>query len=282
MLDIVILGTGFIGTSLANALGNNCQLVSSSECDLTDWEQVRETLRECNHNTSIVVVAAITPKRDNSYWGFCQNVHMAKNLAAFLKSRPIRSVVFLSTVDVYGLVGGQAINENLLVNPADWYGMSKVVSEFILTKGCSVYDIPLAILRLPGVYGPGDGGKSVIGKLIRSAIEQGTIAVYGDGLDRRDFLFIQDVVQVICCEIAKPSLHVVNVATGTCYTILEIAQHIARRIPCKIEMTACQPVRARALCFDITKLRSNLPEFAPTDIVDGIQHYLEHRGWKNG
>lgn len=282
MPDTVILGAGFIGSNLARILDGNCRLVDSSECDLTNLEQIQRTLQGCNHNTSLVVAAGVTRLRDNSYWGFCQNVLMAKNLASFLKFRLIRSVVFLSTVDVYGFVGNQTIDESFPVNPVDWYTISKVVSEFALAKGCNVYDIPLAVLRLSGVYGPRDGGKSVVGKLIQSAIERGIITVYGDGLDRRDFLFVQDVVQVICCELARPNSHIVNVATGTCHTILEIAQYIARRIPCKIEMVAHHPARARALCFDTTKLRSDLPEFVPTDIIDGIQHYLEHLGRKSG
>ena len=280
--SIIILGSGFIGTHFARTLANNgssYQLVSSAECDLTNLDQVQQTLQNCDSNTSIIMTACVTRLRDNSYLGFHQNVLMAENLAAFLKSHTVRNVVFLSSVDVYGLLEeGKIIHEDLPLNPDDYYAMSKVVSEFILTKGCSAQNIPLAILRLTGVYGPGDDGKSTIWKLTQSAINRGVISVYGDGQDERDFITVQDVVKVILYEIATPRHHTVNIATGTSHTILEIAQCIAKTIPCKIELVPMleenRPKRAKIMLFDITRLKTELPEFTPTNISEGIQQYL--------
>ena len=281
MAPIIILGSGFIGTHLARTFasnGSSYQLVSSAECDLTNLEQVQQTLRNCDSNTSLVMTACVTRLRDNSYRGFHQNVLMAENLATFLKSHTVRSIVFLSTVDVYGLLEeGQIIHEDLPLNPDDYYAMSKVVSEFILTKG-SVRNIPLAILRLTGVYGPGDDGKSTIWKLTQSAIDRGVISVYGDGQDERDFITVYDVVKVILYEIVTPRHHTVNIATGTSQTILEIARCIAKMIPCKIELIPVleesQPKRVQIMRFDTTKLKTELPEFTPTDLSEGIRQYL--------
>ena len=280
--NIIILGSGFIGTHLARTLasnGSSYQLVSSAECNLTNLDQAQQTLQNCDSNTSLVMTACVTRLRDNSYRGFHQNVLMAENLATFLKSHTVRNVVFLSTVDVYGLLEqGQIIHEDLPMNPDDYYAMSKVVSEFILTKACSARNIPLATLRLTGVYGPGDDGKSTIWKLTQSAIESGVISVYGDGQDERDFITVQDVVKVILCEIATPRHHTVNIATGTSHTILEIAQCIAKTIPCKIELVPVleenRPKRANIMRFDITRLKTEFPEFTPTDLSEGIRQYL--------
>ena len=280
--NIIILGSGFIGTHLARTLasnGSSYQLVSSAECNLTNLDQVQQTLQNCDSNTSIIMTACVTRLRDNSYLGFHQNVLMAENLATFLRSHTVRNVIFLSSVDVYGLLEeGQIIHEDLPLNPDDYYAMSKVVSEFILTKGCSARDIPLAILRLTGVYGPGDDGKSTIWKLTQSAVNRGVISVYGDGSDARDFITVQDVVKVILCEITTPCYHTVNIATGTSFTILEIAQCIAKTIPCQIELIPVlgenRPKRANIMRFDITRLKTELPEFTPTNLSEGIQQYL--------
>lgn len=280
--SIVILGSGFIGTHLARTLANNesnYRLVSSAECDLTNLDQVQQTLRDCDSNTSLVMTACVTRLRDNSYRGFHQNVLMAENLATFLRSHTVHNVVFLSTVDVYGLLAEeQIIREDLPLNPDDYYAMSKVVSEFILTKGCSARNIPLAILRLTGVYGPEDDGKSTIWKLTRSAIDRGVISVYGDGQDERDFITVQDVAKVILCENVTPRHHIVNVATGTSHTILEIAQCIAKMTPCRIELIPVleenRPKRAKIMRFDTTKMKTELPEFTPTDLSEGIRQYL--------
>lgn len=279
----VILGSGFIGTHLARTLANSKvshQVISSAECDLTNLEQIRQALIGYESNINIVVTACVTRLRDNSYQGFHKNVLMAETLATFLKSNTVRSVVFLSSVDVYGLLEeGQIIHEGLPLNPDDYYAMSKVVSEFVLGKTCNDRNIPLTVLRLTGVYGPGDDSKSTIGRLTHSAIHRGVISLHGDGQDERDFITVQDVSKVILCETNAPRCHTVNVATGKSYTILEIAHCIANIVPCKIEMIPMpkedQPQRAKTMRFDTTKLRTELPEFAPTIFCDGIRQYLD-------
>src|SRR3972149_1650443 len=281
---IIILGCGFIGSHIARTLsknGSSYKSVSSTECDLTNLELVQRTFCDCDSNTSVVMTACITRLRDNSYRGFNQNVLMAENLATFLRSHTVRNVIFLSSVDVYGLwEQAKIIREDLPLNPDDYYAMSKLVSEFILTKACSDQGIPLVILRLTGVYGPGDDGKSTIWKLVRSALDQGVISVYGDGQNVRDFIAVQDVVQVILglCETVTPRNQIINVATGTSHTILEIAQYIAEIIPCRVELLPKpkeeSPKRAKVIHFDTMRLKTELPEFVPTDLCDGIRLYL--------
>ena len=102
--------------------------------------------------------------------------------------------------------------------------------------------------------------------------------MYGDGQDERDFITVQDVVRVILCEIIKPRFHTVNIATGTSHTILEIARCIAKTVPCKIELVPVleenRPKRANIMRFDITRLKTQLPEFTPTDLSEDIRQYL--------
>lgn len=280
--DVAILGSGFIGSHLARTLsdvGYSYRLVSSAQCDLTDACQVRRALQDCTGNTSIVMTACVTRLRDNSYAGFNRNVLMAENLAAFLRTNKVRNVVFLSTVDVYGLLeDSRIIHEGLPLRPDDYYSMSKVVSEFILTKACSSQNIPLAILRLTGVYGPGDDGKSAMWKMARSAVDRGTISIYGDGQDKRDFITVQDVAKVIFYEITTPRHHIVNVSTGTSHTIMDIARCLVEYVPSTIEVIPTSdennPKRAKIMRFNTARLRTEIPEFTPTDLPVGIQQYL--------
>ena len=125
--NVIILGAGFIGRHLAQTLSrnkSNYRLVSSVECDLTRPDQVLQTLKDCDGNTSIVMTACVTRLRDNSYIGFHQNVLMAESLANFLSAQTVRNLIFLSSVDVYGLIKeGQIIREDLPLYPDDYYAM---------------------------------------------------------------------------------------------------------------------------------------------------------------
>ena len=285
--NILILGAGFVGAHLHRTLANShraVELVSSAACDLTQADQVEDALRNCDSSTTVVMTAAVSRLRDNSYAGFSLNVLMAEKLSEGLRRKSVRNVVFLSSVDVYGLLEeGQTIHEGLPLRPDDYYAMSKVVSEFILTKSCRAQRTPLAILRLTGVYGPGDSARSTMWHLTQSAFVQGTISVYGDGRDERDFVLVEDVARVISCESVAPHNHVLNIATGTSLTIMEIAQIIARTVPCRIEQAAAtrettHPARAKVMRFDIAKLKGDFPEFEacpPTALPEGIRRYLD-------
>ncbi|NSZ02207.1 NAD-dependent epimerase/dehydratase family protein [Agrobacterium tumefaciens] len=117
--------------------------------------------------------------------------------------------------------------------PTSVYGATKLAQEHILTSWCGAFGVPLSVLRLQNVYGEGQSPYNsytgIINVFHRLAREGKAIPVYEDGLIGRDFVHVDDVVEVIARIFADNSVvdHKFDVGTGTETTILEAAQVIA-------------------------------------------------------
>lgn len=274
---VLLLGKGFIGTQLAralNAAGYSVQSYASSECDLRHPERVSETLGPLDENDTLILSAARTRTAQGEGSVYADNVAIARSVAAFLHTHPIRQVIFFSTADVYGPPApNQHLRESLALNPMGSYARSKAVSESILQYVCSPYETRLMVLRFPGVYGPGDHGHSVIGRMLRDGRNQRVITLKGSGSVRRDYLFVDDLIEVVKHTLEFPRHATVNVATGRSQAIADIAQYIAGQIGPDVKIhnqAAAHSVRDYHLDFDVARLRAMFPSIQWTSLEQGV------------
>lgn len=123
--------------------------------------------------------------------------------------------------------------KTIFPNPSSVYGATKLAQENILTAWTSAMNVPLSIFRLQNVYGPGQSPfnpyAGIINIFHRAAFSGGAINVYEDGLIGRDFVFIDDVANVLAKGIAQPphTRRLLDVGSGRATTILEAARAIA-------------------------------------------------------
>ncbi|MBI2144014.1 NAD(P)-dependent oxidoreductase [Candidatus Woesearchaeota archaeon] len=278
---VFILGSsGFIGSwllkrfssgSLYRAVG-----CSSADCDLLSPDSVRKALSSVAPDDVMVVLSCITRLKENSHASLVKNVRMACNLAGFLEAHPVSQLIYFSTVDVYGLIPeGMVISESLQPNPDDYYALSKLAGEFILKRALSGSQAAFLSLRLSGVYGPGDGGKSTVGALLSSLARTGKIKVFGDGRDTRDFVFVDDACKLVEDAIRHKTSGVVNVATGKSRSIAEIANLVLSLAGRGFAVEFLPPPagagkRQRCMEFDISMFRRLFPGFAFMDLKAGL------------
>ena len=160
MNKIVVLGnSGFIGKYLYDKLSIQYKTygLSSVECNLLNIDEVKKTLVVLKKNDILILCSSITRLMENSIESMNKNILMAQNIALVINNIKIKQLIFLSTIDVYGVnIIDEYISEDTQLNPYDYYATSKVVSEFILRKVCKENNINLFIARLSGVYGHGD------------------------------------------------------------------------------------------------------------------------------
>ncbi len=279
---ILLLGRGFIGTQLARALttdGYQVRSYASAECDLRDPERVADTLGPLDIDDTLILAAARTRSAPQDEGVYAYNVAIARSVAQFLQAHPLRQVIFLSTADVYGPPrSDKPIHEGLALNPVSPYARSKAVSEAVLQYVCSPYRTRLLILRFPGVYGPGDHGKSVVSRMFSDAQERGVITVQGTGQSQRDYLYVGDLIEVVRQALKEPRQATINVATGQSFSIKEIAAMVARKVNSNVEIREVEThARRRAydLLFDISRLRTLFPNLPCTRLEEGIG-YLAH------
>ncbi len=117
-------------------------------------------------------------------------------LEACRYNNPGVKVVFAGTRQVYGRPDSLPVTENHLVRPTDVNGINKAAGEYYHLVYNNVFGVRACSLRLTNVYGPRQlirhNRQGFIGWFIRLAIEGRTIQIYGDGSQRRDFVFVDD------------------------------------------------------------------------------------------
>jgi len=117
-------------------------------------------------------------------------------LEACRYNNPGVKVVFAGTRQVYGRPDSLPVTETHLVRPTDVNGINKAAGEYYHLVYNNVFGVRACSLRLTNVYGPRQlirhNRQGFIGWFIRLAIEGKTIQIYGDGQQRRDFVFVDD------------------------------------------------------------------------------------------
>jgi UDP-glucose 4-epimerase len=134
----------------------------------------------------------------------------------------------------------------------------------------------VTILRLPGVYGPGDNDRSVVGKLVREIRDNHEVTIHGKGTARRDYVFIDDLCAIITRLLETRPRGTWNVAAGVSLSIREIASIIGEAAGTDFRTIdgRAKPGRDFDLVFDNSQLLSVLPGLCFTPFHDGVQAYL--------
>ncbi|MCW2816654.1 MAG: putative NAD-dependent epimerase/dehydratase [Nocardioides sp.] len=131
--------------------------------------------------------------------------------------------------------GGEALvatatDEGSRIHPSSIYGITKSTQEQMVLVGCAALGVDATALRYQNVYGPGQSLSNPytgILSIFTSLIQRGAdINVFEDGLESRDFVYIDDVVEAtaraVRCDIGGQ--HVYNVGTGVPLTVLEVVE----------------------------------------------------------
>ena len=117
-------------------------------------------------------------------------------LEACRNHNPSVKVVYAGTRQVYGRPDSLPVSESHLVRPTDVNGINKAAGEYYHLVYNNVFGVRACSLRLTNVYGPRQlikhNRQGFIGWFIRSAIENKTIQVYGDGSQLRDLVYVDD------------------------------------------------------------------------------------------
>jgi len=279
---ILLLGSrGFIGLSLFRHLSDEGEFTVRGfdlpELDLTDEPQVRALLPEWVENGVVIMAAAITRDRDDSTTAMRNNIHMAANLAGILKDHPPRQLIYLSTVDVYGRRNLKLpLSESSVVQPSNYYGIAKITREYILRLACGSAGIPLTILRLSAVYGPGDTHKSPIRVFITKALAGQALKVKGNGSELRDFLYIPDLCEVVAHVIRASIGGTFNLVSGRSRSIRDILKAIEQCCGHPLDVSFEGRQEDSDLVFERSALLAQMPTFRFTGIEEGLAQTVEH------
>jgi UDP-glucose 4-epimerase len=197
-------------------------------------------------------------------------------------SNPV-PVVYASTAAIYGDHENALLAEWLPAKPISSYGADNVGAELHARIARAVHGVPAIGMRLFNVYGPSQSAQGVYASAIAMFCDtlrnHRPITVFGDGLQTRDFVYIDDAVEALLAAMEHLPLvpEVLNVATGRGITMLDLIAEIATQCGIEPEL-AFAPARlgdARFLVGDPARAQEYLGFRAATDLKTGIAAALK-------
>jgi len=279
-ISLVTGGCGFIGSHIVDkliTLGNEVRVIddlSAQENEefyynekATYWKKdiSKDDCSNIFNNVDYVFHLAarsrIQPTIENPGACFDVNVVGTQRVLEWSRLNSVKKLIYSSTSSLYGQQNSIPFQPNMPPYCLNPYSMSKWMGEQVCKLYFQLYDLNSIVLRYFNVYGPREPIKGqyapVIGLFKRQSAEGERITIVGDGLQRRDFTYIEDVVNANICSIESNIDHkIYNVGTGKNYSIIEIADMINNGNG--IEHISERPAEVRETLADITKTEVDL------------------------
>jgi UDP-glucose 4-epimerase len=194
-----------------------------------------------------------------------------------LRHRPGVGITFFSSGGtVYGNPHTLPVPESHPAQPLTSHGVTKVAAEHYLSLYREVYGLPSLVLRCGNVYGegqPADRSQGLVAAALDCARRGRPLTVYGDGSSVRDFIAIDDVVDVVSELLGRTDVpRVINVGSGCGTSIIDVIALVTSVTgePVDVEWEPARPGDVRRVVLDVSLLQSVLTNFDPMPLADGV------------
>jgi dTDP-glucose 4,6-dehydratase len=207
-------------------------------------------------------------------------------LEAAREAPALRRFVQISTDEVYGSVAKGSSRETDELKPRNPYSASKAGADRLAYSYWATYEVPVIITRASNNYGPYQFPEKVIPLFATNAIDDIPVPLYGDGLNERDWLHVDDHCRAVDLLIdAAANGEVYNVGGGNDVRNVDLTHRILRlagKPESLIRHVADRPGHDRRYSLDTTKLR-RLGWAPRVDFDDGlaatVEWYRQNEWW---
>lgn len=302
MKVLVTGGAGFIGKHLVKSLLEKSYLVTIfdnfsnstkgsvsslvdigatvTEGDITRPNEISDAAKNQDVVIHLAAKISVSESISNPSETFRVNVDGTRNVLAACEKNHVKKLIAASSAAVYGEGMQDAkLTEESETNPISPYGESKLKMEQMVTEFCLKHNIDFVILRFFNIYGIGqtDEYAGVIAKFMEIIREGKPITIFGDGLQTRDFVAVEDVIDSILNAIMSVKNGIYNIASGKAVTINELADKMiflsGKRLEKQYAIAKKSDIRYSHA--DISMAQNNL-KYSPKFTLDKIKELLIH------
>lgn len=301
MRILVTGGAGFIGAALANRLvaeGHHVRVLDDLSAgdrsrldpravlinaDIRDVPKLWTALNgvECIYH----LAARVSVPESVLYPVEYNNVNVGGTVSLLTAARDarVKRLILASSGAVYGEQARQPVREDAILRPGSPYAVSKMAAEqYVLAIGNN-WGLETVILRIFNAYGPGQplppSHGSVVPRFLRQAIAGGSVVVFGEGQQTRDFIYLDDAVEALvragmAGEIKR---EIINIGSGTETSIWQLVDAIEAATGQEAHRlyNAERSGGVSRLVADISRARELLAFQPRTDLVAGLRLMLE-------
>ncbi|HEV7830934.1 MAG TPA: NAD-dependent epimerase/dehydratase family protein [Pseudonocardiaceae bacterium] len=285
---VITGGAGFVGRAAVAAFASRGNpvtvldrgahpdpLIHSVVGELTDPGVITEALGG-GDVAGVVHLAAITSvlrSLQHPVATYQTNVTVTQDLLESCRQAGVERFIMASTNAVVGDVGYTTMDEAAQLRPLTPYGATKAAGEMLLRGYAGAYGMATCALRFTNVYGPGMAHKdSFVPRMMRAALAGRGVQIYGDGLQRRDFVHVDDAIAAVLAAWDRRFTGTAIIGSGASVTVLELLDVVRAVTGCPLpaEHVAAKPGEMPAVIVDISQACAQLGYRPTVSLVDGL------------
>jgi UDP-glucose 4-epimerase len=301
---LVTGGGGFIGSHIVDALladgfdvrvldnfstGERRNLlhvagdVEIVEGDMRSFERAHSAVQGCDFVFHQAALPSVPRSVADPLTTSEVNVTGTLNVLLAARDAGVQRVVYASSSSAYGAIEAEQKSEDLPVAPMSPYAVAKYAGEANCHAFWRVYGLETVAVRYFNVFGPRQSPVSeyaaVIPNFIVAALLGESVTIYGDGLQSRDFTYIDNVVQANLLAARAPDVagEVFNVAMGQTHTLLDLLGAIESLAGVQVERKHVDGRLGdvRMSLADVSKARARLGYEPTVDFEEGLRRTFD-------
>jgi UDP-glucose 4-epimerase len=301
---LVTGGGGFIGSNLVRALlergddvrvldnfatGNRANLagldVDVVEGELRSYERVHNAVRGTELVFHLGALGSVPRSVQDPLTSSAVNVEGTLNVLLAARDEGVRRVVFSSSSSVYGTRRELPVKEESPPDPISPYGVAKLAAERYCVAFSRVYErFETVVVRYFNVFGPRQSPYSqyaaVVPLFIDAIAEGRPIQIFGDGDQRRDFTYVDNVVDGTLRAADTPGANgrIFNIAASAPETVNRLAELVGEILGAEVkkEHGDERPGDIRDSWADVTAARESLGFDPKVDLEEGLRRTIAH------
>jgi len=202
--------------------------------DAREYHALSRILTEIAPNVIVHLAAVAHAGRSNKdpYSTFDHSLRTLENALDYARNA-VDQFIYLSSSMAYGNFQQPSVDEEHPLNPIGIYGALKVAGEKMVIAYQQVFGLSYTIIRPSALYGPRCVSRRVGQVFVENALQGEPLRIDGDGSERLDFTYVDDLVEGICLAIAEPTARneVFNLTYGSARSVAELIEVIRRHVP---------------------------------------------------
>ena len=250
--------------------------------DLRDGGSVRSLFHreKVDAIAHLAARAGVRPSIQHAQLYCDTNVSGTLHLLEAARVTGVERFIFASSSSVYGASKTIPFSEEQhLIQTLSPYGATKVAGEFLCSTYSHLYQMRVVALRYFTVYGPRQRPDLAIHQFTRRIYAGQPIDQFGDGSTRRDYTYIDDVIQgtMAALQYQGPLYDVFNLGESETIQLKELISAIENALgkKAKVNRLPEQPGDMPLTCADISKARKLLAYKPTTKLSEGLQKFID-------
>ena len=245
--------------------------------DFADKELLETIFRE-NHIDLVIHSLSTTVPVDsaNARYDVETNLLPTLDVLALMVKYGVKDIVYISSGGaVYGTRDPKPHKESDAVYPISSYGTVKVATEKYMMQYGQLYGLHPLIVRLSNPYGAYHYSmkQGVINIAIEKALRNEPLQIWGNGNDKKDYIYVEDFVDILFRLLEKGiSNQVINIGSGSLLSVNEIANAVRELVPSFMtEYADAKQFDASHFELDTNKLNDLIGDYQFTPFIEGLQ-----------